>query len=317
VSSTSDTNRRTRRAAVGSLIAVIALTAIGGSARAQEAPGDEISIDGAIDGERLAESSSNEPISLESDVAAELELDVINRSDIDVDLSRVRLEGRALGVVFVAYDAAVAATVRAGEREVLEIPLRFYDLDDQATGLLPATLTVFDANGDPLARQDFTIDVRGDLASIVGVFTVVVITATLLGALLLARQIAARRLPANRWHRALQFAPVGLGIGLIFTIALAVLRIAAPYGSVWVPLLVLPTGIAFALGYVAPGPLSPEEEDDDEGDDGDALGSIPVTVPQMPARDCRDTWPRPRPNQWPSPQPNSWPSPRPLSGTRG
>jgi hypothetical protein len=246
----------------GALPALLAAsTVLGGAATTVHAE-DDLTIEGFVDDAPLAGSDSNDPIVVEPDSSATLSVDVTNLGGEPVDLSRVRLEGRALGVVFVAYDTSVDAVAAPGTATRLEIPLTFYDLGDQATGLLPATLIVYGEDGDAVAMQRFTLDVRGDLTSIVGVFTLTVIALTVFGSVLLAKQIAARRLPANRWHRALQFAPIGLGIGLIATIALAVLRIAAPHGTVWFPLLVVPTAIAFVLGYLAPGPLSDDEDED-------------------------------------------------------
>jgi hypothetical protein len=120
---------------------------------------------------------------------------------------------------------------------------------------------------------------------------------------LLAKQIATRRLPENRWHRALQFAPIGLGVGLIATIALAVLRIAAPHGTVWFPLLVVPAAGAFLLGYVAPGPLGADETETDPPDEssiaraeGTEDAVIEPASPALTNDDPRATRPAGRPH---------------------
>lgn len=255
------------KGALVALVASAALWATGPTVHAE----DGVSLEGFVDGEPLAGSSSNDPIRVEPDASATLRLDVTNLGEEPIVLTRVRLEGRALGVVFVAYDTPVEADVAPGDVTRVEIPLTFYGLGDQATGLLPATLVVYGDDGGAVAMQRFTLDVRGPLTSIIGVFALTVIGLTVLGSVLLAKQLAARRLAENRWHRALQFAPVGLGVGLIATIALAVLRIAAPHGTVWMPLLLVPTAIAFVLGYFAPGPLSDDDAQDDEAPVGEAI----------------------------------------------
>jgi hypothetical protein len=65
-----------------------------------------------------------------------------------------------------------------------------------------------------------------------------------------------RRLPANRFVRATQFALAGGAIGLTLALGISILRIAFADVEAWVPLVVIPTVIAFLLGYIAPGPLS-------------------------------------------------------------
>ncbi len=47
---------------------------------------------------------------------------------------------------------------------------------------------------------------------------------------------------------------------------LSVLLFMPPKGSVWVPLVLIPTLAAFALGFVSPGPMALDEGEDEVED---------------------------------------------------
>ncbi len=54
---------------------------------------------------------------------------------------------------------------------------------------------------------------------------------------------------------------VGAGAGVSATLILSQLLLVTPAGKVWIPVLLVPAGAAFLLGWFSPGPLA---DDDDE-----------------------------------------------------
>jgi hypothetical protein len=56
--------------------------------------------------------------------------------------------------------------------------------------------------------------------------------------------------------RGLQFAVPGAAIGVTLSIGVSILRVAFADVDAWVPLVLVPTIVAFGIGYLAPGPLS-------------------------------------------------------------
>lgn len=94
-------------------------------------------------------------------------------------------------------------------------------------------------------------------------FGAIVLIATILSVLSIVRNIALRKLPPNRFRRGIRLGLTGIGIGLSFTLALAVFRVVAPEGLVWVPLVLTPALIGFVLGLVSPGILSIDKDEID------------------------------------------------------
>src|SRR6266545_4788008 len=72
-------------------------------------------------------------------------------------------------------------------------------------------------------------------------------------------------LPATiRFRRGVRLGITGAGVGVTLTLVLAQLLLVPPKGSVWIPLLLVPTLGAFVAGYLSPGPLAIEEEEEEE-----------------------------------------------------
>ena len=74
--------------------------------------------------------------------------------------------------------------------------------------------------------------------------------------------IGRRRLPPSRFRRGVRLGITGAGVGVTFTLLLSQLLLVSPKGGVWIPLLLVPTLGAFVLGYLSPGPLALEDEDE-------------------------------------------------------
>jgi len=249
------------------LAIALALIAVPGATAARAGAADAFSFTASLDDQRLDLSSSSDPVLIRPGRESTLTLDLRNRTDAPIVVRQVRLRGQAFAVTLVSYDVLIQARVPARSAVSVDVPVDFADLDKQVEGLLPASLSLVNPQGDTLASQDFTMDVRGQALSLMGVFTLVVAIATVLSIIAIWIAVLRRRLPRNRWRRALRIGVTGAGVGVVLTLLLAELRLVAPSGSVWIPIVLVPTLAAFALGYLSPGPLAIEEEEDEEVED--------------------------------------------------
>jgi len=206
---------------------------------------------GSIDGRLL---STGSPIKLHAGRPTELRIDLTNAGSKPLTVRTVRLQGAVLGLTFFSFSTAVDLRVAPGTTESRRFTLDLGDLEGQATGLMPAAVKLLDDHRHDVADQHFTADVDGSIWSVYGLFgfTAMLLTAvTLLGVLLaLTRQC----LPFNRALRGMRFAVVGLAFGVAAVFVLSVLRVMIPSTSRWLPILLITTGIAFAIGYLTPTP---------------------------------------------------------------
>jgi hypothetical protein len=215
-----------------------------------------IEVETSIGGRAVASADSTDPIRIEPDEQIPLELTIRNMGDQAEDVRYVRLEGKALGLTFLTYDLGVRATLQPGEQATVQTELDFFDLGSQATGYLGTSLRVYDTERRLLGEQAFVIDVRGKATSTLGLFAFVVIGIAAFSVFVLTMNTLRRRLAANRFVRGLQFGIAGSAIGVTLSLGVSILRLAFAEVEAWVPLVMVPTVVAFALGYVAPGPLS-------------------------------------------------------------
>jgi hypothetical protein len=225
---------------------------------------DSVQLESTVNGRPVEGATGNDPIRLIPDEPTTIGVTVTNDGSEDLRVERVRMAGTSLGLTLITYDIPVPLDVPAGEERQVDIPLVLFDLDRQATGLLPGTVSIYDDSGTVVATESFTLDVRGSATSVMGLFGIAVLIATVLSLLIIFRHIATRTLPPNRFRRALRFGMTGVGIGLTFVIALAVLRIGAPGGEIWVPFALIPGIAGFVLGFVSPGVLKIEDDEVDE-----------------------------------------------------
>jgi hypothetical protein len=223
-----------------------------------------VSIETTINDRPVEGATSNDPVRLEPDEPTTIGLTVTNDGPTDLRIERVRMSGTSVGLTLIAYDIPVPLDVPAGTEQEVEIPLVLFDLDRQAVGLVPGTVSIYDDTGTVVASESFTLDVRGSVTSVMGLFGMVILLATLLSLAIIARHIASRTLPASRFRRALRFGLTGVGIGLTIVIALAGLRVAAPEGAIWGPFALIPGIVGFLLGFISPGVLKIEEDEVDE-----------------------------------------------------
>ncbi len=215
-----------------------------------------LELTGALAGRDIEAADSEDPVPLDPRDGVPLELTIRNNGSEAVSIRFVRLEGKALGLTFLTYDLGVRTTLAPGEQTTLDTTLDFFDLEDQATGYLGTSLAVYDEERRLLGSQDFVVDVRGNATSTLGLFAVVVLGVAIFSTTVLVLNTLRRRLPPNRFVRAVQFSIAGAAIGVTLSLGLSVLRVAFADVEAWVPLVVIPTVVAFVVGYIAPGPLS-------------------------------------------------------------
>ncbi len=236
------------------LVVVLLVSPLGGRAAAQTT--DPIEVEAELAGRDVAKADSTDPVEIEPEEEIPLLLTMRNTTDGPVTVRYVRLEGKALGLTFLTYDLGLRTTLAPGEQTTLDTTLDFFDLENQATGYLGTYLRVYDPERRLLGSQDFVVDVRGSSTSTLGLFAVVVLGVAIFSSTVLLLNTLRRRLPSNRFVRGTQFAIAGASIGVTLAVGLAVLRITFADVEAWVPMVFVPTVIAFVVGYIAPGPLS-------------------------------------------------------------
>lgn len=227
------------------------------AALAETAP---VTVEAEIDGHPVSYRGVNNPIVLGDDREVDLAVQVTNDSDQDVAVRRVRLEGIALGVTFLAYDTVAPVVVPAGGSEVVRIVLPLDELPEQAVGLIPAAVAIVNDDGRRVADQSFVVDVQGTMGSTFGTFGLVIAAFTAVSLAVNGWLVARRRLPPSRFARGLRFAVSGAGIGLTVAFTFSAVRWLPPYQGVWQVLVVVPALVGFALGFVSPGPLAIDED---------------------------------------------------------
>jgi hypothetical protein len=266
------------------LVAVLTTTAPAGAQ-----PGT-VSVSASVNGHDVTAADANTPLRLQPDQSVDLAISLTNNTSQAVNVRRVVLDGRVLGLSFFSYASTVALDVAPGGRGALHYPLDLTGLQGQATGLLAGDLTVTDAAGHPIGIIPTVFDVRGSLMSVYGLFGIALAVLTALALLDAALAIARRRLSANRWQRGLRVLAPGIGIGLMLAFSASVARLWVPSTAQWLQLAGLSAAGFFALGYLSPAPNEQYDEDllededlDDEPDTATAAGTEHVSAKQ-PAR---------------------------------
>lgn len=249
---------------------------------------DVVEVDASIDDIALDEADAANPLPLSTEESV-LVMTMTNTSDAPQAIRYLRLEGEMVGLTFLTYTTRVAVDLSPGEQRTVTVPLDFFDIDSQAHGFLRAKLALYAPGLDRelLGTDEFTIDVRGSVTSTMALFAFLLLVITVASLAINLNGLARRTLPSNRFRRATRFAASGLGIGLLLTVAFSVLRIFPLPSVAWWPLLVIPTAIAFAAGYVAPG--ANDDVDEDELEDLRELDETLATVAAAVASDGDDS----------------------------
>ena len=250
-------------------LTVMGLGLLVGFAVPADASGTGIAVASSIDGRPLKDAGANSPIALHPTDRTVVRVAVTNSGTAPVEIRSVRLDARVLGLAFFSYTTRVDLTVAPGAIGTRTFVLDLGDLDGQATGLLPAELALISPDRSVLASERSTVDVKGKITSVYGVFGLAVAAITGLLLLGLVLRLVRRTLPRSRWTRALRFAVPGLGLGLTATFSLGVLRVLVPSLGASIALVVGGLVVGFALGYLTPSPA--DETDRDELDERDLL----------------------------------------------
>jgi hypothetical protein len=256
------TNARIRRRLVrvpSALAAVVvtgllALVAVLAAPAASAAEHRSLDWSATLGGRDIGSATSTRPIRLEPAAGTVLTVHVKNTGTVPLTVQAAVLEGRVIGLPFFSYRSQVGMRLKPGQTLDKVVQLDLSDLGDQATGLIPGRVRLLDENRNVLATRNFVVDVHGRALSVYGVFGLVIAITTVLIIIGLVITLLRRRLPENRWQRAMQFLPAGVGIGFVATFSLSASRILAPSPTLWVPLVLVCAAIAFVLGYFAPGP---------------------------------------------------------------
>ena len=274
------------------------------------AGGSSLEVKATVGGHSLKDAGANSPIELRPSDSTVVSVSVTNNGSSAVEVRSIRLDARVLGLAFFSYTTRVDLTVDPGATGTRTFALDLGDLDGQATGLLPAELALLGPDRSVIMSETGTVDVKGKIKSVYGVFglAVAAITALLLASLLF--RLVRRTLPENRWSRAVRFAVPGVGLGLVVTFTLGVLRVAVPSKGLSIGMLVGGLLVGFVLGYLTPAPG--DEADRDELDERDVVAVPPIpTAPVVPPAPAVPIVPASRPTAAPfaAPAPSLPPPP--------
>ncbi|MFD7660400.1 hypothetical protein ACFV4N_41040 [Actinosynnema sp. NPDC059797] len=215
------------------------------------AQGEAIAVNATVDGTPVGE----ETLVLDPTTSPRIEVTVHNGTDVVRHVKSIRLSGEALALTFFSYDTTLPFEVPGRQSVTRAFVLDVSQVGGQATGFVPTSLEVLDANRDVIGSAETVGDVRGSTRSVYGVFGLAASGLTVLawgGALL---TLARRRLPPTRWRRAVRFLPAGVGTGLVAVVSLPALRFLTPSPDLEVPLVLGAAAVAFALGWLTPGPV--------------------------------------------------------------
>jgi hypothetical protein len=178
----------------------------------------------------------------------------------------VRLTGVVTGLTFFSYQTSVNLTVAQGETTHLRYTLDLTGLDGQATGLIPARVSVVDDGHHVVGSQGFVSDVRGSLVSVYGLFGLALLGITFLAIAGVLWAVATHRMPRNRWRRGVRLLTVGLGLGLVMVFTLSAVRVWVPTAGKWVVTVLGFAAVFFVIGYLTPTPSGDDEEELDESE---------------------------------------------------
>ncbi|MFP5219552.1 MAG: hypothetical protein ACLGIG_07420 [Actinomycetes bacterium] len=222
---------------------------------------DEVVVTGTVNDRQLERIDAGDPVRLVPDEGVELRVEVENRTGDTLEVRSVRFDARVVGLVFFTYTTRVDLVVAPGETGERAFVVDIGDLGGQARGLLPAQLSLLDAQREVLATRDVAVDVDGSFRSVYAVFglAVLAITGLVLAGLLL--RLSRGTLPPHRWQRAAAFVTPGIGAGLTLTFTLSALRLVQPSAALWVPLVVGGAAVGLAAGWLTP---APDDVDDDD-----------------------------------------------------
>lgn len=286
-------HRRVRGASLVATVVLLLLSAafLGGPTQAGTpvvaAPEEEdgasaLHWEAAINGRPVGEIDANDPVRLDPEEGALLEVTLTNSSPEELTIRSVRLDGKVMGLTMYNFTTRIDVVMPANSVTTRTFDIDLIDLSGQATGLIPSRLQLLDEDRQVLQEESFPADIRGSVNSVYGVFGLAIlgITLVLLGSLLL--RIFRTQMPRNRWRRAMRFLPAGIGLGLVVTFTLSATRQLSPSATSWTTIVLLAGAAAFAIGYFLPIGVADDPEStgdvDDAGEEVDDDTEVIETV---------------------------------------
>ncbi len=233
-------------------------------------------ISASVNGQALSRSSQLHPVHPVPARPADVDLRIFNSRARPVNIRTVELQGRVVGLTFFAFETSVGLKVRAHSSTTLHYVLDLSGLKGQATGLIPGSLSILDANGNVVASVGMVSNVQGSIVSVYGLFGLGLLILTVLALLSVLLSVARHKLPANRFRRALRFLAPGIGVGLVIVFTLSAFRIWIPTNKLWLGAILIAAATSFMLGYLTPTPAGSDDEDEDDEDDGNEDGPAPA-----------------------------------------
>jgi hypothetical protein len=249
-----------RRALLLGLVAASPLTLWIGAGTAHAAS-QTPSVVASINGQQVAHSTASHPLRLVPAHPATVVLRVTNPTSRTLDVRTVQLQGQVLGLTFFAFNTSVGLDVAPDSSGTLRYNLDLSGLNGQATGLIPTTLSLLDAQGNVITSERVVGDVRGSLISVYGLFGLGLLVLTVIALVSALLALSRHRLPANRFRRGARFLVPGVGLGLVFAFTLSALRVWVPTNGLWLVVILVTGALFFVLGYLTP---SGEEETEEE-----------------------------------------------------
>ncbi|HEX5616031.1 MAG TPA: hypothetical protein VFZ83_12835 [Acidimicrobiia bacterium] len=251
------------------LIGIALGLSVANDADAQVTPGsggDPIEILNAeIDGRDLASGTRDNPIVLEPDPEVPFTLTVRNNSDETVDLRFFRFELMTLGLNWWHYDLRAHVEVPPRAVRTISEPLDFFHADETGKGYIESKLALYDLDRERVALQPFAFDVKGDVTSTIGLFTIFMLALGIICIVEILVRWFRRRLPGNRFLRAVTFAFAAAVLAVTFVVGAAVLAIVLWSSSTYVPIIAIAILVGFVLGFLSPGPeYATADEDADQ-----------------------------------------------------
>ena len=236
---------------------------------------DGITFSASLDGRTTGSLDAGHPLRISPNAAVSIAIKVHNGGSAPVFVRSVRLQSRVAGVLLFASSTRIDLNLPGGATATRTLDADLGDVRSQATGLLPAEVALLGPQRSQLASEALTVDVRGSLLSVYGLFGIAIALITI-GLLIsgMLRLVTGRQ-PANRWRRAIPFAVIGVGVGLTLTFSLSALRIFAATPSLWILLIVIGGLAGFAFGFTTPNPTDGDDDDDDD------LVDAPEPTPAM------------------------------------
>ncbi|WP_330182661.1 hypothetical protein OHB26_02755 [Nocardia sp. NBC_01503] len=256
--------RRSSRACTGVMAVLLGGTVLFGAGAGSAAGG--VTANATIEGRAISGADARNPVRFDPAEVSQVVVEVVNGTAEPVTVRRVDLAGHVLGLNFFSYSTSVELTVAAGKSDKLTYRLDPAGLDGQATGLIGADLTLIGADGEPLTSTHTVVDVRGSLASVYGLFGIILAALTALAIADAALTVARHRLSVNRWQRGLRLLAPGIGIGLMIGFTASVARWWVPGTALWLALAGVTATVFFLAGYLSPTPRPPGDLDLDAED---------------------------------------------------